>query len=196
MANAGCRFDSVRSWTCGLRKSPAAALRAHHLNRMAGLELPSVTEVAQPPGEAGPGQPKPARSFLFLASALASGNVVSSLLRAAGGDPPGPLRRPCRPRPVQQHRPGPGIRAVPATWRLERPEPGTAVLRRQRRLRAREGTCHGGPGLGPGPERGAARRRCSRRYGFSHTATSTLPPAGRPMQSPCSSYSTRPRTFR
>jgi len=52
---------------------------------MSGLELPSVTQAAQSPAEAGIGKAKRARSFLFLAGALAGGNVLSSLLRVVGG---------------------------------------------------------------------------------------------------------------
>ena len=52
---------------------------------MAGVGLSSVTQVAQPPDEASRGQQKPARSFLFLAGALAGGNVLSSVLRVIGG---------------------------------------------------------------------------------------------------------------
>ena len=122
---------------------------------MAGLDLSPVTPVAEPPVEMGAGKVKPAPSFLFLAGALAGGNVLSSLLARDRRNPPGSIHRPRRPRAVQQHRTGPGLRAISATWRLERIEPGTAVLCRQRRSRAGGGTCRGGPGLGPGPECGA-----------------------------------------
>jgi O-antigen/teichoic acid export membrane protein len=52
---------------------------------MSGLELSSVTQEAQSPAEASPGEHNRTPSFLFLAGALAGGNVVSSVLRVIGG---------------------------------------------------------------------------------------------------------------